>query len=196
MSEPVVWVESASMPADPALLSAAELARRDRLVRAADRTAYVAAHVLVRQCVAELLGIRPSLVEIEQRCPRCGPGHGAPAVVGHPQIGVSLSHSTLHVAAIAALGPCGIDVETVDRAVVVPTALSAREQSWVAQQHDPTLAFLHLWVRKEATVKADGVPLDEAATVDVLTDGPDGLRPDETFGVWDTPDAIAAWKIR
>lgn len=198
--EPVSTLDDTGVSADADLLTATELARRDRLRRPEDRIAYVAAHVLVRRCVGELLQIPVKSVRIVQTCQRCGsdPGHGVPSVVDHPEVWVSLSHSNRHVAAIAAHGPAGIDVETLDDDRVVTTALSDREREWVAAQVEPGRAFRRLWVRKEALIKAGGAALDDAARLDVLVETARGqLHPDtETYTEWSAQDAVGAWTVR
>ena len=194
----VVRFEPAGMAADPALLTATELTRRDRLRRAEDRTAYVAAHVLVRLCAAGLLGVPVEEVRIVQTCPRCGtgPGHGVPSVIGHPDVGVSLSHGARHVAAVAAWGPCGIDVETMDDDRVVLDVLSDRERTWLAAQPEPGRAFRRLWVRKESLIKSGAAALDDAAYLDVLAETTTGaLKGDQAYGEWSAPDAVGAWVV-
>ncbi|MFV0533319.1 MAG: 4'-phosphopantetheinyl transferase family protein [Cumulibacter sp.] len=197
MTIPVVRFEPVDRHADAGLLTAYELGRRDRLVRATDRAAYVAAHVLVRRCVAELTGLRLADIHISQVCPTCGvePGHGVPRVSGHPDLQVSLSHSHHHVAAAAAKTPIGIDVETIDaggRPDVVGQALSAAEQAWVGAQPNPHRAFLRLWVRKEAWIKCGNASLDDLAAIDVLAE--DAAEPDQrAFQEWSIPDAVGAW---
>lgn len=156
--------------ADPRLagaeLTGAERARHDRLRFAADRDAYAAAHLLVRACAAEVLGVPAHRVRLEQRCPRCGEaGHGRPSVAGEPGLYVSLSHTRGYVAAVAATVPCGVDVETV-AASIPRAAVTPPEQRWLDAQPDPLRAFTRLWVRKEALVKA-GVR-DEPGSIEVL----------------------------
>ncbi|MFT4225059.1 4'-phosphopantetheinyl transferase family protein [Micropruina sp.] len=150
-------------------LTGAEQARHDRLRFAADRDAYRAAHLLVRACAGELLGVVPERVRLQQHCPRCGStDHGRPSIVGQPEVWVSLSHTRGHVAAVAATSECGIDVERI--AGSIPrTAVTPREQAWLDTAADPLLEFTRLWVRKEALVKV-GVA-DEPGRIDVL--GPD-----------------------
>lgn len=165
---------------DDGLLTDAERARRDRLVLPADRAAYAAAHVLVRECAAELLGVRAAEVVLAQRCPTCGgEDHGRPCVAGHG-IHVSLSHTQGRVAAVAATARCGIDVEPVHAGPPPRGTLTDREAAWVAAQSDPGLPFTRLWVRKEALVKVGVVALEDAARFGVL--GPDGPA-DEVAGV-------------
>ena len=158
---------------DESLLTAAERARRDRLVRPADRAAYVAAHLLVRECAAQLLGVDAGEIELRQRCASCGSErHGAPYVAGILlPLHVSLSHAAGHVAAVAAHAPCGIDVETARSAPPPRGVLSGPEEAWVAGEADAGRAFTRLWVRKEALVKAGAGSLEKADTVDVLAGG-------------------------
>lgn len=167
MSEAVVRFASVA-EADPAVLQPDELARRDRLANPADRAAYVAAHVLVRECAAELLGVDAWALELGHRCPSCDAAdHGAPYIRGH-DIHVSLSHSREWVAAIASASRCGIDVEAVRADPPLPSALSPREHEWTLRQPDPAAAFTRLWVRKEALIKAGHGTLATAATIDTL----------------------------
>lgn len=176
-----------------AALTEAEGVRHQRLRFASDRNAYRAAHLLVRACAGELLGVAPRLVRVEQACLRCGkPGHGRPSIVGEPGITVSLSHTRGFVAAVAATVGCGIDVEAV--ATAIPrTAVTTRERAWLDARPDPLRAFTQLWVRKEALVKA-GVA-DDPASIDVLADdavpGPAGRFGEFTLTGWSGPvDAL------
>ena len=103
---------------DAGLLTAAERERRDRLHRADDRAAFVAAHVLVRECAARLLGI---------------------------------------------------DVEPLRPIAPIAAVLTEAERAWIADQTDPSAAFLRLWVRKEALVKAGFGSLNDPLSLDALT---------------------------
>ena len=176
-----------------AALTEAEGVRHQRLRFASDRDAYRAAHLLVRACAGELLGVAPRLVRVEQACPRCGKaGHGRPFIAGEPGVTVSLSHTRGFVAAVAATVACGIDVEAV--ATAIPrTAVTTRERAWLDARPDPLRAFTQLWVRKEALVKA-GVA-DDPASIDVLADdavpGPAGRFGEFTLIGWSGPvDAL------
>lgn len=176
--------------AGPAVrLTAAEQARHDRLRAERDRRSYLAAHMLVRVCAAELLGAGAVDVELAQECPDCRrTDHGRPYVVGAPDVHVSLSHTRGWVAAMAARARCGIDVEQVREvsAGVPRRVLSETEQRWAAGQADPTRAFAVLWARKEALVKAGVGSLDDAARIEVLAD--------DRVHDWDAPaGAAGAW---
>ncbi|MFJ2757920.1 4'-phosphopantetheinyl transferase family protein [Nocardioides sp. NPDC087217] len=169
MTEIVRYAAVAEVDADLGLLSTAERARHERLVADADKQAYAAAHVLVRECAAELLGTVREEIVIEQRCARCdSTEHGAPSVAGAAAVRVSLSHTRGQVAAVAAGRRCGIDVEKVTRGP--DRALSPREAAWVAGQEDAAYAFTRLWVRKEALVKAGHGSMAAAQRLDVLAD--------------------------
>ncbi len=182
---------------DESWLSPAERERMGRLHRAADRQAYLAAHLLVRRVTAELLGCPVDRVRIRQRCPDCGAlGHGRAEVVGHPDVALSLSHSvrgdSAVVAAVAALAaaPIGIDVEHRDAAIPA-RALSPQEWGAVASGWDPVL----LWTRKEAAVKAGtgagAGGLGRAADISVLE--PDaGL----VFADWAGEQVVGSWAYR
>ncbi|HEY9354107.1 MAG TPA: 4'-phosphopantetheinyl transferase superfamily protein [Nocardioides sp.] len=176
MTEVVRFAAVAEIDADLGLLSTAERARHERLVADADKQAYAAAHVLVRECAAELLGAAREEIVIEQRCARCdSTEHGAPSVAGAAAVRVSLSHTRGQVAAVAAGRRCGIDVEKVSRGP--DRALSPREAAWVAGQEDAAYAFTRLWVRKEALVKAGHGSMAAAQRLDVLSGGPSGDVP-------------------
>ncbi|MEU0314313.1 4'-phosphopantetheinyl transferase superfamily protein [Nocardioides sp. NPDC006273] len=171
MTEIVRFAPVDEVAADLGLLTAAERARHQRLVAEADREAYAAGHVLVRECAAELLGLAREEIVIEQRCARCGSAeHGAPSVAGPARsaVQVSLSHARGQVAAVAATRRCGIDVERVVRGP--DRALSPREAAWVSGQPDAAYAFTRLWVRKEALVKAGHGSMAAVQRLDVLAE--------------------------
>ncbi|QAY71267.1 4'-phosphopantetheinyl transferase family protein [Xylanimonas protaetiae] len=182
---------------DPTLLTGAERARRDRLRDPRDRAAYTAAHVLARECVAELTGLRPADVVLVQRCPGCGGAdHGRPFVAGRDDVHASLSHARAVVAAVASFAPCGIDVEARGDHPAPRGALSGRERRWVEGQDDPGLAFLQLWVRKEALVKCGAGSLATAARLDVLgDDGPTGACGPFVLREWRDAAAVGAWAV-
>jgi len=181
MTEIVRFAAVAEVDADLGLLTTAERARHERLVADADKQAYAAAHVLVRECAAELLGTAREEIVIEQRCARCdSTEHGAPSVAGAEAVRVSLSHARGQVAAVAATRRCGIDVEKVSRGP--DRALSPREVAWVAGQVDAAYAFTRLWVRKEALVKAGHGSMAAAQRLDVLSGDPSGDAPADRIG--------------
>ena len=195
MTEVVRFAAVAEIDADLGLLSTAERARHERLVADADKQAYAAAHVLVRECAAELLGTARDEIVIEQRCARCGSTeHGAPSVPGAAAVRVSLSHTRGQVAAVAAGRRCGIDVEKVSRGP--DRALSPREAAWVAGQEDAAYAFTRLWVRKEALVKAGHGSMAAAQRLDVLAgDVPAGQVGEVRLTQWEGSGFLGAVAI-
>jgi 4'-phosphopantetheinyl transferase len=151
---------------DPlATLTSVERARAGEFRSPADTDDFVAAHLLVRECAAKLLGTGAEQIVIEQRCERCGGPHGWPAVAGEPVIRPAWSHSRGHVAAVAADRRVGVDIE-LRTASGVEDGLLARsatedEARRVRADPDPVGAFLRLWVVKEALVKAGAITLDD-----------------------------------
>lgn len=177
---------------DDTALGEAERERRERLVDPDDRAAFVAAHLLVRECAGHLLGVGAAGLEISQSCDTCGHGgHGRPTLVGRDDVHLSLSHTRGCVAAIAAWTPCGIDVEAHHVGEAPSGVLTDREQEWVAAQPDPALAFTTLWVRKEALVKAGMSDLGSLDRLDVLDRVP-GAR----LEAWSEPPYVGAWAVR
>jgi len=154
------------------LLSPAEKERMARLRRSSDQEDFQAAHVLIRQCAARLLGVRHEDVSIVQRCATCGGPHGRPEVAGHPDVGASLAHSHGVVAAAAGTVPVGVDVEAfppADGLAVgeLSAALTAAEIRAIESAADPSRAMLLAWVRKEACLKAGLVDLDGLDRLDL-----------------------------
>lgn len=179
---------------DPSrLLTPAEQNRAASFRYDGDRDDFVAAHVLVRLCAAELVGGSPQDITVVQTCTACGGAHGKPALVGHEGVHVSWSHAAGAVAAFAAHVPCGIDLEPraddVDPGLA-DVALTERERKAVEASREPGTAFLRLWLRKEAIVKAGAVELDSVFSLDV-TDAAGGvLTPRTASGA-----AVRSWAI-
>lgn len=134
-----------------------------------DANDFVAAHLLIRECVGRLLGTAPKKITIEQKCQRCGGPHGKPIVAGELGIKPSWSHCTGRVAATACDRAIGIDIENrtstpVDERLLVRVA-TRTESITVLEDADPAGALLRLWVMKESLVKAGALGLDDFASV-------------------------------
>ncbi|GLZ81737.1 hypothetical protein Afil01_65440 [Actinorhabdospora filicis] len=149
----------------PYAFTPAELRRAESFRFAADRDAYLAAHALVRDCAAALLGADPAVLTLTHLCPDCGDTeHGRPIIEG---VHVSLSHTRTHVAAAAADRLIGVDIEETGREDVPDSVLAPGERG-----DGPSR--LRRWVLKEALVKVGATSLDGLAGVDlshVDTDG-------------------------
>jgi 4'-phosphopantetheinyl transferase len=155
------------------LLTDAERERHAAFRFPADAATFLAAHVLVRECVARVLRTGIGAVTIVQACDRCGSmAHGRPSVLEEPGLAVSFSHARGHVAAVAGPGPLGIDIEPV-RSVAEPLfdhVLTPAEAALVRAAPDPRLAFLHFWVRKEALIKAGKATMGTMDRIDLAAD--------------------------
>lgn len=153
----VAWGRAASLPsAAVGLLTLAERARLDRLLRAEDRQRSAAATVLLRLLACAVTGVRAHAIRIDRTCQRCLGNHGPPQL-SLPGIEASVSHSgDLAGAAVSLAGPVGLDVEMVrpQRVRRVATHVLADDE----RVEDPS-DLVRYWTRKEAVVKAttDGI---------------------------------------
>lgn len=144
-----------------ALLSAEEAARAGRFVFDLDRRRFEAAHVDLRLRLGAVLGIPPGALHFSR-----GP-YGKPAVEAPCAGQFNLSHSEATGALLWLPGEsaCGVDVErrrsVRDRDAVAAQVFTAAECGALAaldaDRRDD--AFLRLWTRKEAVIKALGTGL-------------------------------------
>lgn len=130
-------------------LSVEEHARSDRLVTETLQRRAKAAHVFLRASLASAMTCCPASIDIRRSA------QGKPYVTGGPQF--NLSHSgALAVCVLHPAAAAGIDVEIVTRDVSeagLTQSLSPEER---AEPPGDRSAWLRLWVRKEAVVKALG----------------------------------------
>lgn len=159
-----------ALPRGSELLNSHERARARRLRRGTDRTAFVAAHVLLRLCGSAVYGA-PLDLEVRQVCDVCGGPHGRPQLPSLPGSGASLSHAGEAVAAVVAPGPVGIDVELTSAAQTAAQLaldlIHPAERRRLEVADDPDLALLLLWVRKEALAKAGRARIDAMSAIDL-----------------------------
>jgi phosphopantetheinyl transferase len=139
-----------------ACLSAAELARADRLLSEAARRRFIVERAVLRRILASRVGMDAGSVEVITT------SRGKPALRAHPDVWFSLSHSRqLTLIAVAGVA-VGIDVEH-------PRALRHIERTAARVLHADTVAllqatpeprrtlmFLDAWTLREAHVKAVG----------------------------------------
>jgi 4'-phosphopantetheinyl transferase len=161
-------------PAVLALLDDAEQARHLRLRRPEDRARHATAHTLLRLVLGRLLDRPPAQLRFDRSCPQCGQAHGKPRLIGGgPEF--SLTHSGGIVGVAVAEVPVGLDVEDIadhradpalEEETLAPAERAVLDSVDVA---DRPAAFLQLWTRKEAVLKATGtgltVPLCEVVVV-------------------------------
>ncbi|MDR8414794.1 4'-phosphopantetheinyl transferase superfamily protein [Nonomuraea sp. 3-1Str] len=148
-------------------LTPVERERAARFAFDADRAAFVAAHLLVRQCAAAALGRRPEELTLLQRCDVHGPGHGRPYVEQAPSLGVSFSHTRGYVCAAVGDGRVGVDAERVPAGpldgALAEVALTPRERAGVTRNDE----LIRLWARKEALIKRGELSLDLLRTAEI-----------------------------
>lgn len=146
------------------LLSPAEIARAERLIRPADGMRFLIGRATLRQLLGSYLAIEPARLELSTL------PQGKP-VLTQPRLSFNLSHSgDLALLAIARSAALGVDLEQVrpelDWNPLARRYFSNHEQQALrnlapAQQ---TVAFFTIWTRKEAWLKAIGsgfdLPLD------------------------------------
>lgn len=197
-----VWLEPATPPseADLALLDAAEWARMAAFLSPQDRERYGQAHALKRRALAAVTGRAPCGLRFAAE------GQGRPFLLdeaGAPAPWCfSLSHCKAGVAVVVRHGAAvGIDVEDARRLEdVMPLVLKAAHPDEAADMRrllpeDRREAFLRLWTRKEALLKADGTGLRTDPRTVITgcskTNGPIVLRHRNTE--WTLVDLPCIW---
>jgi 4'-phosphopantetheinyl transferase len=151
------------------LLDPVERGRHDETAAPADRARFLVGCALSRLLLGELLDLPPARVPLRRVCPRCGGPHGK-VRLDMPDAPAPYDFSVTHSGAVIGVavssdGAVGLDVEDADASVDVDgaarTALSGTE---LAALHalppaERRRAFLRVWTRKEAVLKALGVGL-------------------------------------
>lgn len=184
----------ADLPVDRCDLSDDERARADRFVFDADRDRFIAGRAWVRRRLAALVGRPAAVLRLVAN------GHGKPALdAPGPPIAFNVSHTGQRIALAVARDPVGIDIENrvpddldgVGDLVMSPgerTAFAA-----LATDAERRAAFLRLWTRKEALLKAIGTGLvTEPRTVTVGL----GSADDAAETVSDPATPARAWTVR
>ncbi|MEZ0071733.1 4'-phosphopantetheinyl transferase superfamily protein [Planotetraspora sp. GP83] len=160
-------------------LTEAERTRAERFTRKQDRLDFVAAHLLVRHCAAEILGTRACMLTVVQRCDHCGQAHGRPWLAEEPALSISLAHTSGYVCAAAGPGRVGVDAEHATDGPadenLAALALTPSESALVGRDNRK---LIRQWVRKEALVKRGELALDRLRDADLsglpLDDGLSG----------------------
>lgn len=138
-------------------LSADERSRAAAIVVPAVRRRFVRARATLRRILAGETGRAPHALAIDYGA------HGKPRLPDHPGLHFNLSHSGgLAVIATSTIGEVGIDLEALrPRPGLLPVArrfFAAHEADAVeaCDGEARSRAFLRLWTRKEAVLKASG----------------------------------------
>jgi 4'-phosphopantetheinyl transferase len=142
----------------PGWLAPAERERANRFATVLLRRRYTAGRAMLRRLLAERTGTRPAAVALVED------PDGKPRLADDARA-FNLGHAGRH--ALVAIGPAGmrigVDIEelraVVDLETLVPTCLTLPERAEfeaIADEASRREAFLRLWVRKEACLKAIG----------------------------------------
>jgi 4'-phosphopantetheinyl transferase len=147
------------------LLSAAELARAERLLMPGHRDAYIRAHAGLRLILAPPLATAPERIAFQQ-----GP-RGKPAVAGPLEFNLTTS-GELALVALRWDQPIGIDCERLtpnrDMLGIARRLFSPAEVArlQVSEEAERPALFMHFWTALEASVKLDGRGLFQPAATD------------------------------
>jgi 4'-phosphopantetheinyl transferase len=162
-----LWGVDLDAPGDEGLLSASETERAGRFAFPRDRRRFAAGRAAVRTILAAYVGAAPAALRIVEG------EHGKPTLPGGPRFSFSRSHG-LGLCAVASDRDVGVDLERlreIPEAAEIAAALftPAERASWRDGGGGGGAAFLRVWVRKEALLKAFGLGLP--------ADGAGGLPP-------------------
>lgn len=183
MTEATLWMVDADAVADADLLrfrdwlSAGELARYQRFVRAQRLRQFVVGRVLLRKALGRLLNVEGREIQLEEQVGKA-PLLVSPVVKGGMP-GFSIAHSGRWVAcAVSAQTALGLDIEMRDAgrdlAALAAQAFDAREIArWEGLPEARRVdGFYRMWSEKEARFKLGGsaghyvaVPHDELSVV-------------------------------
>jgi 4'-phosphopantetheinyl transferase len=199
MSKALLWMVDADAVAEADLLrfrdwlSAGEVARYQRFVRAQRLRQFVVGRVLLRMALGRLLCVAPCEIQLEERVGKA-PLLVSPAVDGRVP-GFSIAHSGRWVAcAVSAQTALGLDIEMLDAgrdlAALAAQSFDAREIArWDGLPAERRVdGFYRMWSEKEARFKlgmeghcvalphaelsvvvCSELPLDRAPTIEVVS---------------------------
>jgi 4'-phosphopantetheinyl transferase len=160
-----IWAANLDLSTDAlgrfsATLSKDEQERAAKFHFERHRNRFIAGRGILRSMLARYLDSQPEAVQF------CYSPNGKPALCGRfakSGLTFNLAHSeNLALFAVARVSALGIDVEKIrpvtDANELVARFFSARENALFEQlaQDQKTIAFLNLWTRKEAWLKATG----------------------------------------
>ncbi|ETZ22623.1 4'-phosphopantetheinyl transferase superfamily protein [Pedobacter sp. V48] len=148
------------------ILSADEAYKASRYFHINDRKNYVSAKTATRMILSKLLCKDPEKIQF-----LLSPNK-KPYVEG---IEYNVSHSGDQILIAVCKKPVGIDIEYINRSFniesLVASVFNSDETSDLNLSKDLSLAFYHLWTKKEALLKATGEGLvDDLTQISVLHD--------------------------
>jgi 4'-phosphopantetheinyl transferase len=156
-----------------ASLSEDERVRAARFIRSEDQTAFVLAHGALRAVLARYRGVEPAGLRFQ-----IGPT-GKPRLLGEPgrlqDLRFNLSHSHGRMLMVVAHGmDVGVDLEQVRGNL---GALQLAERFYTATEYESIKSqpsaeqaqlFYHLWVAKEAVLKAQGIGIPSLQQCEIV----------------------------
>ncbi len=161
-----LWVHSLAILPEPsrlACLSADELARAGRFAFERDRRRYLAARCALRERLAQHIGVAAKSLRIVE-----GP-FGKPCLAEAPAHHFNVSHSeAVALIGISDASEIGVDIETLrpisDAVSLAQSHFTPSELASYMASDDASkdMAFLCVWTRKEACLKAIGTGLSVA----------------------------------
>ncbi|MGH9105876.1 MAG: 4'-phosphopantetheinyl transferase family protein [Acidimicrobiales bacterium] len=181
----VAGVGREALPGCSVVLSRAELDWAAAIASDPDRARFVTGRALLRKMLGAQLGMAPGSVPLQQQ------GRGPVLLALPTDVRYSVAHGGAYVAVALARRPVGVDVEPVptsvpDDVLVRRTCTPAEARTILARPAEERRgAYIELWVRKEAVIKASSTKL-ALAEVDVHGSG---LVTDATGHHW------RAWPI-
>ena len=167
----VIPLNQAISTANLQWLSPAETTRMQSFATKTLQQQYAITHIMKRKYLAGALNMKPEELEFAVN------QYGKPHMVNAPEpVQFNLSHSHDMAVLVLSSAPVGVDVEYIKRKVEVGSIakrfFAAAECAWLEQQVDQRLAFIQLWTRKEAVVKALGKGIGYGlAEFSVIADG-------------------------
>ncbi len=149
--------DAAAIPSDSSTLSADEMARANRFVRAQDRTSFILARAALRRLLGQATGVRPENLSFS-----VGP-YGKPFLAGRQDVQFNVSHSgSLALIGVSTERPIGVDIElmreNIDELTLARHFFCEKEHRFLATLAGEAqlTAFYKIWTCKEAVLKAFG----------------------------------------
>jgi 4'-phosphopantetheinyl transferase len=165
-------------PALLALLSPEEISRAERLAIPVIRERFVLRHGILRETLGAMIGTSPAALRFDR-----GPD-GKPLLAGDGDLAFNLSKSGDGLLiATARGGAIGCDLERLrpnsEAKSIAARWFSASEQEALGRLEGEAFdrAFMRLWVRKEAVLKAVGTGMQGSLGVDTGDPEPETERP-------------------
>lgn len=175
-----------------AMLTPDELARAERFRFERHATAWTAARGGLREALGLALGRDPASLRFETT-PR-----GKPSLVDASGLIFNLSHTEgMVMLVLARAGAVGVDAEALrpvpERDAIARTHFTSAERAWIGgaeRRGQGDWAFMRLWTRKEAVIKAVGIGLGYPLTDVDVSLGTHGHAPAFADGA---PGGAGSW---